>query len=97
MSDVTINTLTQLFNISTDEANKIAEINNKYDSLIQQEKQKKEALIKEMLNKEFLLSFPDVNISVGNFQVEADPQHFPATVISEKTELDYYLHRKLQM
>lgn len=73
----------------TNEANKIAEINNKYDSLIQQEKQKKEALINEMLNKEFLVSYPDVKISVGDFQVEADPQHFPVTVISEKTELDY--------
>lgn len=73
----------------TNEANKIAEINNKYDSLIQQEKQKKEALINEMLNKEFLLSYPDVKISVGDFQVEANPQHFPVSVISEKTELDY--------
>lgn len=81
----------------TDETNKIAEINNKYDSLIKQEKQKKEALIKEMLNKEFLLSFPDVNISVGNFQVEADPQHFPVTVISEKTELDYKYTGKIQL
>lgn len=81
----------------TNEANKIAEINNKYDSLIQQEKQKKEALIKEMLNKEFLLSFPDVNISVGNFQVEANPQHFPVTVVSEKTELDYKYTGKIQL
>lgn len=81
----------------TDEENKIAEINNKYDSLIKQEKQKKEALIKEMLNKEFLLSFPDVNISVGNFQVEANPQHFPVTVISEKTELDYKYTGKIEL
>lgn len=73
----------------TNEANKIAEINNKYNSLIQQEKQKKEALINEMLNKEFLVSYPDVKISVGDFKVEADPQHFPVSVISEKTELDY--------
>lgn len=73
----------------TNETNKIAEINNKYDSLIQQEKQKKEALINQMLNKEFILSYPDVQISVGEFKVDANPQHFPFSVVSENTELVY--------
>lgn len=73
----------------TNEVNKIAGINNKYDSLIKIEEENKKASISEFLSKSFVLAFPDVKISVGEFNVDADPQHFPFTVVSEKTELDY--------
>lgn len=73
----------------TNETNKIAEINNKYDSLIKIEEENKKASISEFLSKSFVLAYPDVQISVGEFELQADPQHFPFTVFSEKTELDY--------
>ncbi len=73
----------------TNETNKIAEINNKYDSLIQIEEENKKASISEFLSKSFVLAYPDVQISVGEFIVDENPQHFPFTVFSEKTELDY--------
>lgn len=70
-------------------------INNKYKSLIDQEKLNKESLIKELIETEFCITTPDVVLSIGDFDVEADPMHFPITVTSKKSELNYQYKGKI--
>lgn len=75
--------------------NEQALINNKYKSLIDQEKLNKESLIKELIETEFCITTPDVVLSIGDFDVEADPMHFPITVTSKKSELNYQYKGKI--
>ena len=70
-------------------------INNKYKSLIDQEKLNKESLIKELIETEFCITTPDVVMSIGDFDVEADTMHFPITVTSKKSELNYQYKGKI--
>jgi len=75
--------------------NEQAIINSKYKSLIDQEKLNKESLIKELIETEFCITTPDVVLSIGDFDVEADPMYFPITVTSKKSELNYQYKGKI--
>lgn len=72
-------------------------INSKYKALIDQEKLNKESLIKELIETEFCITAPDVVLSIGDFDVEADPMHFPITVTSKKSELNYQYKGKITL
>lgn len=72
-------------------------INSKYKALIDQEKLNKESLIEELIETEFCITAPDVVLSIGDFDVEADPMHFPITVTSKKSELNYQYKGKITL
>lgn len=73
----------------------IAKIENKYKTLIDQEKINTQSLINELTKTEFCITAPDVVLSIGDFDVEAEPMHFPMTITSRKSELNYQYNGKL--
>lgn len=71
------------------EESEISQIKNKFENLKKEKEIEKNSLIEEMKMKEFILSVPDVKFSIGEFVVNAEPQHWLFTVTSQKKELDY--------
>lgn len=75
----------------------IAKIENKYNTLIDNEKRNKQSIIDELAMTEFCIASSDVVLSIGDFNVEADPMHFPMTITSRKTELNYQYNGQLTL
>lgn len=75
----------------------IAKIENKYKTLIENEKRNKQSIIDELAMTEFCIASSDVVLSIGDFNVEADPMHFPMTITSRKTELNYQYNGQLTL
>jgi len=73
----------------------IAKIENKYKTLIDNETRNKQSIIDELTKTTFCIPSSDVVLSIGNFNVEADPMYFPITVTSKKSELNYQYKGKI--
>ena len=77
--------------------NEIAKIENKYKTLIDNETRKKQSIIDELTKTTFCIPSSDVVLSIGDFNVEANPMHFPMTITSRKTELNYQYNGQLTL
>lgn len=73
----------------------IAKIENKYKTLIDNETRNKQSIIDELTKTTFCIPSSDVVLSIGDFNVEADPMYFPITVTSKKSELNYQYKGKI--
>lgn len=75
----------------------IAKIENKYKTLIDNETRNKQSIIDELTKTTFCIPSSDVVLSIGDFNVEANPMHFPMTITSRKTELNYQYNGQLTL